>query len=142
MFDLLWVACKGHFRLNQRDDRDDEIARLKSKMGEITIDNELLYAPHISLTLSVMIAPSCDTIHRAHRLNFLKYIAASCSFSNSTISRGRGIFLGLDLHDPRLDLLEGHVLGVLQSRQDVVDRIRHHFFVAHVTLSGSPRPSP
>ena len=27
-----------------RDDRDDEIARLKSKVGEITMDNELLYA--------------------------------------------------------------------------------------------------
>jgi hypothetical protein len=25
-------------------DRDDEIARLKSKVGEITMDNELLYA--------------------------------------------------------------------------------------------------
>ena len=45
MFDLLWVACKGNFRLNQLDDRDDEIARLKSKVGEITMDNELLYAP-------------------------------------------------------------------------------------------------
>ena len=28
----------------ERDDRDDEIARLKAKMGEITMDNELLYA--------------------------------------------------------------------------------------------------
>jgi hypothetical protein len=28
----------------RRDDRDDEIARLKSKVGEITMDNELLYA--------------------------------------------------------------------------------------------------
>jgi hypothetical protein len=28
----------------ERDDRDDEIARLKSKVGEITIDNKLLYA--------------------------------------------------------------------------------------------------
>ena len=28
----------------ERDDRDDEIARLKSKVGEITMDNELLYA--------------------------------------------------------------------------------------------------
>jgi hypothetical protein len=27
-----------------RDDRDDEIARLKSKVGEITMDNELLCA--------------------------------------------------------------------------------------------------
>ena len=28
----------------ERDDRDDEIARLKSKVGEITMDSELLYA--------------------------------------------------------------------------------------------------
>jgi hypothetical protein len=28
----------------ERDERDDEIARLKSKVGEITVDNELLYA--------------------------------------------------------------------------------------------------
>ena len=28
----------------ERDDRDDEIARLKYKVGEITMDNELLYA--------------------------------------------------------------------------------------------------
>ena len=28
----------------ERDDRDDEIARLKSKVGEITMDNELLHA--------------------------------------------------------------------------------------------------
>ena len=27
----------------ERDGRDDEIARLKSKVGEITMDNELLY---------------------------------------------------------------------------------------------------
>jgi transposase len=27
-----------------RDDQDDEIARPKSKVGEITMDNELLYA--------------------------------------------------------------------------------------------------
>ena len=30
--------------LKERDDRDDEIARLKSKVGEITMDNELLYS--------------------------------------------------------------------------------------------------
>jgi transposase len=28
----------------ERDERDDEIAWLKSKLGEITMDNELLYA--------------------------------------------------------------------------------------------------
>jgi hypothetical protein len=27
-----------------RDDRDDEIGRLKAEVGEITMDNELLYA--------------------------------------------------------------------------------------------------
>ena len=28
----------------ERDDRDDEIARLKAKVGEVTMDNELLHA--------------------------------------------------------------------------------------------------
>ena len=28
----------------ERDDRDDEIARLRAMVGEITMDNELLYA--------------------------------------------------------------------------------------------------
>jgi hypothetical protein len=31
-------------RERERDDREDEIARLKSKVGEITVDNELLSA--------------------------------------------------------------------------------------------------
>jgi len=31
-------------KARERDGRDDEIARLKSKVGEITMDNELLYA--------------------------------------------------------------------------------------------------
>ena len=39
------VGCKGNFWLNRLDDRNDEIARLKSKVGEINMDNELLYAP-------------------------------------------------------------------------------------------------
>ena len=30
--------------IRERDDRDDQIARLKSKVGEITMDNELLNA--------------------------------------------------------------------------------------------------
>jgi hypothetical protein len=34
------TALKGR----EGDDRDDEIARLQSKVGEITMDNELLYA--------------------------------------------------------------------------------------------------
>ncbi len=33
-----------HGKDRERDDRDDEIARLKAKVGEITMDNELLYA--------------------------------------------------------------------------------------------------
>jgi hypothetical protein len=37
---------RRHTALKERecDDRDDEIALLKSKVGEITMDNELLYA--------------------------------------------------------------------------------------------------
>jgi len=39
-------APRRHTALIERecDDRDDEIALLKSKVGEITMDNELLYA--------------------------------------------------------------------------------------------------
>jgi len=54
----------------ERDDRDDEIARLKAKVGEITMDNELLYAKIAALegkrpfspqeveTMSQMLSPS------------------------------------------------------------------------------------
>ena len=35
-------ACRRDYSLER--DRDDEIARLKSKVGEITMDNELLSA--------------------------------------------------------------------------------------------------
>ena len=38
------AARCGALKERERDDRDDEIARLKSKVGEITMDNELLYA--------------------------------------------------------------------------------------------------
>src|SRR6267142_2738069 len=38
------AGAAGALKERERDDRDDEIARLKSKVGEITIDNELLYA--------------------------------------------------------------------------------------------------
>jgi transposase len=41
---LTGVALALKERERERDDRDDEIARLKSKVGEITMDNELLYA--------------------------------------------------------------------------------------------------
>jgi hypothetical protein len=34
----------------ERDDREDEIARLKSKVGEITMDNELLSAKIAAMT--------------------------------------------------------------------------------------------
>jgi hypothetical protein len=39
-------APRRHTALKERerDDRVDEIARLKSKVGEITMDNQLLYA--------------------------------------------------------------------------------------------------
>jgi hypothetical protein len=39
---LGWSAAS--LKERERDDRDDEIARLKSKVGEITMDNELLCA--------------------------------------------------------------------------------------------------
>ena len=38
------LAGAATLKERERDDRDDEIARLKSKVGEITMDNELLYA--------------------------------------------------------------------------------------------------
>jgi len=43
------MAGSGHGRRpfsakeREREDRDDEIARLRAKVGEITMDNELLY---------------------------------------------------------------------------------------------------
>jgi transposase len=37
-------ALTSALKERERDDRDDEIARLKAKVGEITMDNELLYA--------------------------------------------------------------------------------------------------
>ena len=37
----------------ERDDRDDEIARLKSKVGEITMDNELLYSKIAAIALAL-----------------------------------------------------------------------------------------
>jgi transposase len=46
----------------ERDERDDEIARLKSKVGEITMDNELLY---------VKIAALEGKRPLAHRRSFL-----------------------------------------------------------------------
>jgi hypothetical protein len=45
----------------ERDDRDDEIARLKSKVGEITMDNELLYAKIATLE------GKCPLDHRRSR---------------------------------------------------------------------------
>ena len=45
----------------ERDDRDDEIARLKSKVGEITMDNELLYAKIAALE------GKCPLDHRRSR---------------------------------------------------------------------------
>jgi Transposase len=42
--DRALAGAAGALKERDRDDRDDEIARLKSKVGEITMDNELLYA--------------------------------------------------------------------------------------------------
>ena len=42
--DRALVGAATALKERERDDRDDEIARLKSKVGEITMDNELLNA--------------------------------------------------------------------------------------------------
>ena len=42
--DRVLMAAEGALKERERDDRDDEIARLQSKVGEITMANELLYA--------------------------------------------------------------------------------------------------
>ena len=38
------AGAESALKERERDDRDDEIARLKSKVGEVTMDNELLHA--------------------------------------------------------------------------------------------------
>jgi hypothetical protein len=42
--DRVLMAAEGALKERERDARDDEIARLKVKVGEITMANELLYA--------------------------------------------------------------------------------------------------
>ena len=42
--DRALAGAETALKERERDDRDDEIARLKSKVGEITMDNELLNA--------------------------------------------------------------------------------------------------
>ena len=42
--DRALAGAAGALKERKYDDRDDEIARLKSKVGEITMDNELLDA--------------------------------------------------------------------------------------------------
>ena len=42
--DRALAGAASALKERERDDRDDEIARLKSKVGEITMNNELLYA--------------------------------------------------------------------------------------------------
>jgi transposase len=42
--DRALAGAASALKERERDDRDDEIARLKAKVGEITMDNELLYA--------------------------------------------------------------------------------------------------
>lgn len=42
--DRVLLAAESALKERERDARDDEIARLKAKVGEITMANELLYA--------------------------------------------------------------------------------------------------
>ena len=42
--DRALAGAASALKERERDDREDEIARLKSKVGEITMDNELLFA--------------------------------------------------------------------------------------------------
>ena len=42
--DRALAGAAGALKERERDERDDEVARLQSKVGEITMDNELLYA--------------------------------------------------------------------------------------------------
>ena len=42
--DRALAGATGALKEREHDDREDEIARLKSKVGEITMDNELLDA--------------------------------------------------------------------------------------------------
>ena len=41
--DRAMAGALSALKEREQDDRDDEIARLKAKVGEITMDNELLY---------------------------------------------------------------------------------------------------
>jgi transposase len=42
--DKALMGAESALKERERDARDDEIARLQAKVGEITMDNELLYA--------------------------------------------------------------------------------------------------
>ena len=42
--DKVLMGAESALKERERDARDEEIARLKAKVGEITMDNELLYA--------------------------------------------------------------------------------------------------
>ena len=42
--DKVLGAAESALKERERDARDEEIARLQAKVGEITMDNELLYA--------------------------------------------------------------------------------------------------
>ena len=42
--DRVLMEAESALKERERDDRDDEIARLQAKVGEITMANELLYA--------------------------------------------------------------------------------------------------
>ena len=42
--DKVLTGAESALKERERDARDEEIARLQAKVGEITMDNELLYA--------------------------------------------------------------------------------------------------
>lgn len=47
--DRALAGAASALKERERDARDDEIARLKAKVGEITMDNELLYAKIVTM---------------------------------------------------------------------------------------------
>jgi hypothetical protein len=55
--DRALAGAASALKERERDDRDDEIARLKSKVGEITMDNELLSAKIAALEGKRPLAP-------------------------------------------------------------------------------------
>ena len=96
------AGAAGALNERERDDGDDEIARLKSKVGEITMDNELFYAKIAAMEGKRPLVPQeVETM------------------SQAASGRGRvGVLLGLVANDP-----EGRGRPGL-SRRGVSDRDR------------------